>query len=193
MIRTGVVFLAMAALSWILSPSSAFAQRGMGDPTGIAQRQVHPELVSLSGTLTSIETQPCEGGTGSGAVGTHLVIKTEKGVLLTVDLGWAKAVESIVKQLAIGKTVNASAFRTDKMPKDRYVAKSLTFDDKTVQLRDDNLRPYWAGRGPAWYGPGNTSVDSMRPAPGSGWGRRRSWARGYGRGWGRGSARGHGW
>jgi len=151
--------------------------------------------VALSGKLTAIETQPCEGGTGSGVIGTHIVLKTDEGAVLNIDLGWAKAVEPTVKQLAIGKTLEVTAFRTDKMPKGRYVAKSLTFDSKTVQLRDENLRPFWAGRGPGWYGSENDSIYPIGPGPGRGRGwdgrRGRGWGRGRGRGWGGG--RGHGW
>ncbi|MBN1854845.1 MAG: hypothetical protein JW829_19080 [Pirellulales bacterium] len=195
MTRTRMVVMAVAALlcAWWASP--AHAQRGMGDSVGMAKRQVLPELVNLSGTLTAIETQPCKGGTGSGVVGTHIVLKTDKGMLLTIDLGWAKAVEPIVKQLAIDKTVEVAAFRTDKMPKGRYVAKSLTLDGKAVQLRDDNLRPFWAGRVMGWYSSEENSVDPDGPGlgHGRGWGRGRGWGGGRGRGWGRGWGHGYGW
>jgi len=197
MTLTRTALLTVATLLWGLSASFAYAQRGMGDSIGMAQRQVLPELVSLSGKLTAIETQPCKGGTGSGVVGTHIVLETNKGTVLNIDLGWAKAVEPIVKQLSVGQKVEVAAFRTDKMPKGRYVAKSLTFDDKNLQLRDKNLRPFWAGRGPAWYGSEEDSVYPIGPGPGRGrgWGGRRGrgWGGGRGRGWGRGWGRGYGW
>ncbi|MBN1912234.1 MAG: hypothetical protein JW818_21115 [Pirellulales bacterium] len=189
MARTGFFALIVAAFSWSMSASPAYAQRGMGDPIGMAQRQVLPKLVSLSGKLAAIQTQPCKGGTGFGVVGTHIVLKTDEGKELMVDLGWAKAVEPIVKQLSVGKKINVIAFRTDKMPKGRYVAKSLSFDEKTEKLRDENLRPFWAGRVLNWNGSEKNSVNPIGPGPGRG----RGWRRGRGRGRGYGGGRGLGW
>jgi hypothetical protein len=90
------------------------SQRGMGDSTGVAQQGMLPELVSLSGKLAAIDTHPCDKTTGHGVVGTHLKLETDKGTALNIDLGWAPAVEPIVKQLLVGQEVQVVAFRTDK-------------------------------------------------------------------------------
>ena len=136
----------VALLAGVLSPS-AYAQKGVGDATGVAQQPTKPELVTFSGEIVVVETKPCEKTTGHSLVGTHILLKTEKDTALNIHLGWAEAVEEIAKQLPVGKKVTVTAFRTDKMPEGQYVAKSLTYDDKTVQLRDENLRPLWAGIG----------------------------------------------
>lgn len=170
--RGSFVFLAgVTLLAGVLSPS-AYAQKGMGDATGVAQQPTKPGLVTFSGEVVAVETKPCEKTTGYGLVGTHILLKTEKVAPLNIHLGWAKAVEETAKQLPVGKKVTVVAFRTDKMPEGQYVAKSLTYDDKTVQLRDENLRPVWAGAG-------NGQRGSQQPAGrGHGWGRGRGWGAG---------------
>jgi hypothetical protein len=35
-------------------------------------------------------------------------------------------------------------FRTDKMPPNQYVAKTLILTNHVIHLRSSNLRPYWA-------------------------------------------------
>jgi hypothetical protein len=167
--RSTFAFLVgVALLAGVLSPS-AYAQKGMGDATGVAQQPTKPKLVTFSGEVVAVETKPCEKTTGNGLVGTHILLKTEKGNPLNIHLGWAEAVKEIAKQLPVGKNVTVVAFRTDKMPEGQYVAKSLTYDGKTVQLRDENLRPLWAGAG-------NGQRESQQPAG-------RGHGRGRGRGW----------
>lgn len=161
----------VALLAGVLTPL-AYAQRGVGDSAGVAQQSTKPELVTLSGEVVAVETKPCEKTTGHGVVGAHILLKTEKGDTLNVHLGWADAVEEIAKQVTVGKKLTVTAFRTDKMPEGQYVAQSVTFDGKTVQLRDENLRPVWAGGGPR----------GLQQPMGSG--------RGMGRGFGRGRGAG---
>jgi hypothetical protein len=171
--RTRIIFLMVMALSWALLTPFAYAQRGMGDSTGVARQGIVPEFVTVSCELLSVETHPCKKTTGCGVIGTHLKVKTREGKVLNIDLGWAIGVELIVKQLSIGQHLEVTAFRTEKMPEGQYVAKSLNFDGKTVPLRDESLRPIWAGGRAAWEGP---------PERG-GYGRGRGWGRGRGAGW----------
>jgi len=96
-------------------------------------------------------------------------METSKGKTLNIHLGPVAAIEFVAKDLSQGQKVKVEAFRTKKMKKGQYVARSLTFGSQTVELRDETLRPVWAGRG----GPG--------------------WGRGYGRGAGYGRGRGRGW
>jgi len=96
-------------------------------------------------------------------------METSKGKTLNIHLGPVAAIEFVAKDLSQGQKVKVEAFRTKKMKKGQYVARTLTFGSQTVELRDETLRPVWAGRG----GPG--------------------WGRGYGRGAGYGRGRGRGW
>lgn len=166
--RSKAVSLAVVTLCWCVTVPVAYAQRGMGDPTGVAQQATKPELVSLTGKIVSVETGPCEKTTGRGRAGTHMILQTKKQKEVNVHLGLAIAVEDIAKQLNVGKKVKVTAFRTEKMPEAHYVAQALKFDGKTVELRDENLRPFWAGGGQRGYG------------------------RGWGRGWGAGRGGGYG-
>jgi hypothetical protein len=166
--------LAAVALLAATTAPPVQAQKGTGDPTGVAQQSPRPKVQTFSGTVVAIETQPCEKTTGKGLVGTHVLLKTEKGEKLNVHLGWADAVADTAKQLSAGKKVEVTAFRTDKLPEGHYVAQTLKFDGKTVQLRDEDLRPEWAGgggrRGPqpgmgrvwGWGGGRNAAVDQAK-------------------------------
>jgi hypothetical protein len=62
----------------------------------------------------------------------------------------------VLDQLSAGQQITFEAFRTDAMPQDAYVAKSLKAGDATFDLRDDSLRPNWAiaARGGRGGGPG---------------------------------------
>ena len=148
--KRGLTFLMAGGLLWGVFAPCVHAQRGIGEPTGVAQQAVKPEVVSLSGEVLAVETGPCKNTTGPADVGSHFLLKTPKGKRLNVHLGPAAAVDYIVEQLPVGKKVTVGAFRTAKMPKNHYVAQSLAFGDSSIQLRDEDLRPFWA-RGNAVY------------------------------------------
>ena len=150
----------------------ASAQRGVGDTQGVAQQPTKPKVVSLSGKVLEVKTESCQTTTGRSPLGTHLMMETSKGKTLNIHLGPVAAVEFVAKELSQGQKVKVEAFRTKKMEKGQYVARTLTFGSRTVELRDETLRPAWAGRG------------------GPGWGR--GWGRGDGRGRGAGYGRGRG-
>jgi len=104
-------------------------------------------------------------------------METSKGKKLNIHLGPVNAVEFVAKDLSQGLKVKVEAFRTTKMKKGQYVARTLTFGSRTVELRDDTLRPSWAGRGGPGWGRGW--------GRGAGYGRSAGYGRGRGRGWGR--------
>jgi len=181
--------LSSAAILASLLPACAYAQRGLGDPAGVVRQGLTPELVTLSGKIAAIETQPCQKTTGGGVLGTHLVLSAKGGEKWDVDLGWAPAVAFLVEQLSVGRKVSVTAFRTDKMPEGRYVAKSVSFGGQTVSLRDDTLRPIWAGgRGAGWGGRTGAGYGGGR-GPGGG----RGWGGGRGPGWGPAYCPRYGW
>jgi hypothetical protein len=140
--------LMIALFAALLFSIPATAQKGTGEATGVAQQAVKPPVITVSGKLLEIKTGPCENTTGRSPVGTHLIVQSEDGVNLDIHLGPENAVDHIVDQLTIGQSVTFEAFRTEQLPDNAYIAKSLRLDDKVIHLRDDNLRPSWA------YGPG---------------------------------------
>ncbi|MFO7907615.1 MAG: hypothetical protein R6U98_33515 [Pirellulaceae bacterium] len=190
----------------------ALAQKGMGDATGIARQVFNeetekPEIKTLRGKLLAVETGPCENTTGRALTGTHLLIEASEGEEpWNVHLGPAPVIEQIMDLLEEGEVVTVEGFRTEKMKERHYVAQTLKFgdDNEPIELRDETLRPVWAGgatRGggqqwgrPAWGGRGQGRGGSAwgRGAPGRGGGRNAA-ARGQGRGgFGRGQGRGQG-
>jgi len=180
-----LTLLAAGALLWGVVAPLAHAQRGMGDSAGVARQAVKPEVVTLSGKVLEVKTEPCKMTTGPAYLGTHFLMKTPKGEKLNIHLGPADAVDYVTEQLPVGDKVTVNAFRTVKMPENHYVAQSVAFDGTTIQLRDASLRPLWARSNTAWRGRGGPQWVSGR-GQGRDWGR--GWGRGpgYGRGWGRG-------
>lgn len=131
-------------LAVLLFSASTTAQKGMGDSTGIARQAVKPSVTTLSGKLLEIETGPCEKTTGRALIGAHLIIHSEDGQTLNLHLGPASAVDHVIDQLAVGQSMRVDAFRTEQLPENAYIVKSVILNDKVIHLRDDNLRPSWA-------------------------------------------------
>lgn len=187
----------------------AYAQKGMGDDTGVARRAIKPKLITLHGTVRAIESSSCPKTTGRATVGTHLLLESSEERVFNIHLGPAAETTAIVRKVPVGSSVTVTGFRTEAMPEDHYVAKSVAIGDTTFSLRDDDLRPRWAGRqqwgrrgGGEWGGrPGRlqrgaTPAASGDPdtrsragriaAPHGGQGRQHRWSHGRQRreGWG---------
>lgn len=124
--------------------SAALAQKGMGDPVGMARQDLRPAMTQLSGVVLSVETHPCEQTTGRAVVGTHVILRGSDGQEYNVHLGPAQAVASLIAPLEPGRRIGVAAFRTDKMAQNHYVATTLVQNGRTVELRDASLRPVWS-------------------------------------------------
>jgi hypothetical protein len=175
-----------ATAAWLgLFPPTAHAQKGAGEPIGIARRAVKPDVVSLTGKLVEIRTGACEATTGGSPYGTHLVMDVPGKGQLNVHLGPARLVADTVAKLAVGQDVTVRAFRTDALKPNQYIAQTLSFGSTRVELRDTSLRPVWAtgGSGP------REETDLSPPA---GAGRGPGGGRGFGYGRGRGPGPGAG-
>ena len=167
--------VAMALLLGLLFAVPAAAQKGMGEPTGVGRQAVKPPIETMSGSIKDIKIGPCERTTGRSLEGVHLIVQTESGKTINLHLGPAAALEDVLDQLSAGEQVTFEAFRTDAMPQDAYVAKSLKAGDTTFDLRDDNLRPNWAiaaqggrGGGGPGMGAGRGAGQGRGPGPGGG-------------------------
>jgi hypothetical protein len=150
--------------------TTALAQRGVGESSGIARQAVKPEVVTLSGKFLEIKTGPCEKTTGHAVVGTHLIVQTKEGDKFNVHLGPTAAIAEKVSKLTVGQKLSVKAFRTDKMPEKHYSAQSIRAGKTMLEFRDANLRPVWAGpdggRGRAARSQGDDAKDTS-PAPAS--------------------------
>lgn len=168
------------ALVFVFS-EPAVAQRGMGDPVGIVRQGVETTPATITGTLKEIHTGPCESTTGRALIGTHLIVETEAGEA-DVHLGPASALAPIVNQLEQGQQLTIEAFRTAQMPEDAFVARTVTADGHVFTLRDETLRPMWAGG--AGAGAGQWAPPAGRRPGGRGWAAGRgAWRGGVGRCW----------
>jgi hypothetical protein len=168
----GLQLGAIALLLWLLCAMLAAAQKGTGEPTGVARQAVKPPIETMSGNIKDIKTGPCERTTGRSLEGEHLIVQAEAGKTINLHLGPAAALEDVLDQLSAGQQITFEAFRTDAMPQDAYVAKSLKAGDATFDLRDDSLRPNWAiaargGRG-GGTGMGAGRGQGRGPGPGGG-------------------------
>lgn len=147
---TATLALAVAVSGNWLAAGSAWAQRGVGDPSGVARAAVRPPLVEIEGVILGIETGPCQNTTGRGRIGTHLIVETPDQEQVNLHLGWAQAVivEKLVAHLSAGDPIQATAFRTKRMPEGAYVAQRVeTKSGAAFVLRDERLRPVWADSG----------------------------------------------
>ena len=138
--------LSVALLGIVSFVASATAQKGMGEPGGVARQAVKPPSEVMSGTIKDIKTGRCERTTGRFVEGVHLIVQAQDNRTINLHLGPASPLADIVQKLAPGQEITFEAFRTDRMPKDAYVAKSLTAGGKPFALRNDSLRPKWASR-----------------------------------------------
>lgn len=128
-----------------LATSVALAQRGTGQLSGVARQASEIDTATFWGTVVEVKSGPCENTTGRSSIGTHFFLKTSEQQMLNIHLGPAVLVESVVRALPVGESVQVQAFRTERMQADHYVAQWITVGDHTLRLRDDNLRPVWAG------------------------------------------------
>jgi hypothetical protein len=142
--RVNTLCLVVAVLLG-LAPAT-LAQRGMGDATGVVRQGLKPEIVTLQGKVVRIITGPCKQTTGQADIGTHFILKLKQGPETNIHLGPAHLVQGVTDGLASGGTVSVTAFRTEKMPKANYNAVTVTVGNKTLRLRNPNLRPVWAGQ-----------------------------------------------
>ncbi len=85
--KQAVILLMTGLLLVNLLAGQTFAQKGMGEPTGVGRQAVKPDGVSLSGKLTAIKTGPCKKTRGRALLGTRILIEPEQGKQLNVHLG----------------------------------------------------------------------------------------------------------
>jgi len=108
----------------------------------------------MSGKILEIKTGPCASSTGRSLEGTHFIIRTDDNSKINLHLGPSKEIQNVVKGLEVGTVLAFTAFRTDEMKENHYVAKSLDHNGIVVNLRDEDLRPIWAGSQGRGYGKG---------------------------------------
>lgn len=172
-IVVSAVLMATAAKTW--------GQRGMDDSEGVIRQAVETQRIAIEGTVKEVLIETCENTTGPFETGLYLLLTTGEDKTYNVHLGPAVIVKDMVEPLNAGQSVTVQAFRTEKMPAEHFVAVLLTFNGKTVRLRNESLRPVWAGRQGRFFG--RYVAGPERPR----------WGPAYGRGYGMGNGRGYAW
>lgn len=189
--RKKLVGIVVLAALMMMAPA-ALAQRGMGDHEGVVRQAVETENTVIEGKIKEIVVEECENTTGPFEVGMHLLVTTGEDKQYNVHLGPAALIKNLVEPLKANQSVTVQAFRTEKMPAEDLVAVELKFDGKTVRLRNENLRPVWAGGQGRFYGRYEASPELPRWRQGYGRGYGMGYGRGCGSGFGRGMGRGAG-
>lgn len=138
----------LISFTFILITLPLFAQRGTGSQTGMARSRLEADLKSLTGTVEQIKIGPCEKTTGKSAQGVHLILQTSSQQTLNLHLGpeSADAVQNALKLIKKGSTISTEAFTTPQLQANAYIVKDLKINGETVSLRNDQLRPLWAGK-----------------------------------------------
>ena len=135
----------LTAILAAVTVAPAAAQRGMGEPSGVA-RGGAVDLGGLAGAITDTKVGACANTTGRAVEGAHLVVALPDGQDADLHLGptTADVVGDILDAAEPGAEVEAEVFRTDAMPFGTFAAVTVTIGDETWRLRDDGLRPSWA-------------------------------------------------
>ncbi len=102
----------MALLLMLMFAAPAVAQKGMGEPTGVARQAVKPPIETMSGTIKDIKIGSCERTTGRSLQGVHLIVQADSGKTINLHLGPDAALEDIVDQLSAGQQITFEAFRS---------------------------------------------------------------------------------
>jgi hypothetical protein len=138
----------LAVFAGMLLYSPAQAQRGTGQPDGVARQGSRPEVQTFTGSLKEVKIDPCEQTTGRSPLGAHLILASDEAQL-NIHLGPASEVSDVLGQVSVGDQLEVEAFRTERLPEDHFIAVSLKIGEEEVVLRDEALRPRWArGAGP---------------------------------------------
>jgi hypothetical protein len=140
--------LLFAAIIFFM-PLWLHAQKGTGNTNGVASSNTEVAIENISGKIQKIITEPCTQTTGRFPTGIHMLVETlkdQKKNTFNVHLGPADMVSEISEQLSVGQSIELSVFSTEDLPENHYIAKKLSVDGKTFELRDDDLRPFWAKR-----------------------------------------------
>lgn len=131
----------------LTATSLGYAQRGTGSNSGIARSNTENGIEQISGEIQEIVTETFTQTTGRYSKGTHLLVKTEEGETqpLNVHLGPTRLVSDMTDQLKTGQKIQMKVFSTDNLPENQYIAKEFTSEGKNYELRNEALRPFWAG------------------------------------------------
>uniref|UniRef100_A0A7V4LC02 DNA-binding protein n=1 Tax=Desulfobacca acetoxidans TaxID=60893 RepID=A0A7V4LC02_9BACT len=143
----------VSMLALVLAAAAAWAQPGMGPGRGQGRgwgagdpynRMYNPKTVeTLSGEVVKVDKfTPGKGM----SYGVHFTLKTEKETI-SVHLGPGWYVDQQEVKPAAGDRVEVTGSRVTYEGQPAIIAAQVKKDGKTLQLRDANGVPAWAGAG----------------------------------------------
>ncbi|MCA8931555.1 MAG: hypothetical protein KDA49_03765, partial [Rhodospirillaceae bacterium] len=109
------------------------------------RQSMRPTIVQLAGTIEEVQVGPCQQTRGPKATGVHVRLRTSER-LVDLRLGPAEVLDGLPDRLLAGQKLSVSAFRREGLPDDAFMVQALTLGDETHVLRDETMRPVWAGR-----------------------------------------------
>jgi hypothetical protein len=141
--------LPIATVSLLLVASGAFAQgrmqwKGSGGwgPGSQHVRIYDPKTVeTVSGEVVSVEKIPAPKGRGYGV---HLTLKTDKETI-PIHLGPGWYIEHQDTKIEPKDKIEVTGSRILQEDKPVIIAAGVKKGDETLQLRDEEGFPYWAG------------------------------------------------
>jgi len=125
-----------------------FAQKGTGNNQGVVREYANSEIIMLKGIVSEVKDETCANTTGRYTEGRHLIISTQEqnSRILNIHLGPKAVVTKLIKSLTEGNLVSIKAFATEDLPKNQFIAQSITLDNKTYHLRNSDLSPVWSNQ-----------------------------------------------
>ncbi|MFO7843769.1 MAG: hypothetical protein R6V16_08160 [Bacteroidales bacterium] len=128
----------------------SFAQKGVGNNSGISQEGLQTQVNEISGSLIEVLNEPCTETTGKYAKGTHLLIKhkiNNEEQILNIHLGPTPLVSEMVDKLVSGTKIELKVYHADGLPDNQFIAQCFSYGNNQYKLRDVNLKPFWANSG----------------------------------------------
>ncbi len=146
-----VPLLALTALLIVGLTATALAQRGPGKRAPRQDRLYDVATVeTVKGEVISVETSPAPQGRGYGI---HLRLKTDAETI-AVHLGPKWYVEEQALQVKAGDQIEVKGSRVTYEDQPVIVADQVTRGAETMDLRNDDGTPKWAGEGQGKNRPG---------------------------------------
>ncbi len=152
----------------LAQPGPGGAGRGMGPGGGMGPMLYDPQTVTtVTGTVEKLEELTMGRPSGMGMKFREVLLKTDKGSL-TVHLGPIWYLEQQKFAAKVGDKVEVTGSQVTLNNQPSIIAKDVTVNGKTLNLRNDQGIPVWRGIGRgSGMGPGG----GMGPGPGGGQGR----------------------
>lgn len=133
------ILLGGLALTLTVPALAQMPGRGMGMPNYDTTKET-----TVTGTVQAVNQHT--GRMGGMMTGTHLTVETGTGAI-DVHVGPTRWLADHKYEFAVGDRVEIVGARVTIDNADAIIAREITKNGQTIQLRNEAGRPLWAGRG----------------------------------------------